>query len=181
MAEHIKFTFKSTNKERAILWPKIDDKFIMLVEAPEWPECMATGAHRPVTDIWIKVPDDFEDGPHTLQIDMIPMNEFIESKLESIEVNGKEFKFIDKRWGDVVTTYQQESAVDDANINHYRSTSIWPHNGELVTIDLNRDNQLDSNKYWKFKWFEEPNIYGKGSWTFTFALPYTEWWDNIFK
>jgi hypothetical protein len=169
MSEHIKFTFKSTNKERAILWQQFDNKFIMLDEAPEWPECISTGDHRPVTNIWLDVADDLEDGQHILQIDMIPMNEFIESKLESIEVNGIEFEFTDKRWGDVITTYQQENA--DVYIDHY--------NGELVTIDLNRDNQLDSNKYWKFKWFEEPSIYGRGSWTFTFSLPYKEWRDNI--
>lgn len=170
MPEHIKFTFKSTNKERAILWPKINDKFIMLDETPLWPACIATGDHRQVADIWMEVPDDFEDGEHTLQIDMIPMNEFIESKLESIEVNGIEFEFTDQRWGDVVTTYQQESA--DVYIDHY--------NGELVTMNLNRDNQLDSNKYWKFKWFEEPSIYGRGSWTFTFSLPYMAWYKSIF-
>jgi hypothetical protein len=175
MPEHIKFTFKSTNKERAILWQQFDNKFIMLDEAPEWPACMATGGHRPVTDIWFEVTDDLEDGRHTLQIDMIPMNEFIESKLESIEVNGIEFEFTDKRWGDTVTTYQLTWA-DNFTYKH-----DIHNDGELVTADLNRDNQLDSDKYWKFKWFEQPSIHGRGSWTFTFSLPYMTWYKNIFN
>lgn len=175
MPEHIKFTFKSTNKERAILWQQFDNKFIMFDDAPEWPECMATGGHRPITIIWLEVPDDLEDGQHTLQFDMIPMNEFIESKLESIEVNGIEFKFTDKRWGDVITIYQQENA--DVRFDNYSQGNLL--DAELVTIDLNRDNQLDSDKYWKFKWFEQPSIYGRGSWTFTFSLPYMTWYKNI--
>jgi len=175
MPEHIKFTFKSTNKERAILWQQFDNKFIMFDDAPEWPECMATGGHRPITITWFEVPDDLEDGQHILQFDMIPMNEFIESKLESIEVNGIEFKFTDKRWGDVITIYQQENA--DVRFDNYSQGNLL--DAELVTIDLNRDNQLDSDKYWKFKWFEQPSIYGRGSWTFTFSLPYMTWYKNI--
>ena len=52
---------------------------------------------------------------------------------------------------------------------------------KATIIDLNRDNQLDSDKYWKFKWFEQPSIHGRGSWTFTFSLPYMTWYNNIFN
>jgi len=194
MTEHIKFTFKSTNKERAILWQQLDNKFIMLDESETvyvtnapldygfsnnephnigesiWPECIATGGHAPVTNIWFDVTDDLENGQHTLQIDMIPMNEPIESTLESFEINDIEFKSTDKNWGDIITTYQL------AWVDNF----VYKNNGgKLVTKDLNRDNQLQGNKYWKFKWYEEQTIYGRGSWTFSFSLPFRKWYDNI--
>ena len=195
MTEHIKFTFKSTNKERAILWQQFHNKFIMLDEAvhfptnspldygfPDndphnisesiWPVCVAIGGHRMVADIWTEIPDDCGDGRHTLQFDMIPMNETTEATLESIEVSGIEFKFTDKNWENIITTYQL-TWVDNF---------VYKNNGgELVTKDLNRDNQLQSNKYWKFKWSEEQTIYGRGSWTFTFSFPFDEWWDNLYN
>ena len=72
---------------------------------------------------------------------MIPMNKFIEVKLESIEVCGLKFEFSEKVWGDIISTYQQESVVDEC-IDYYKSTSIWPYYGELVEKDFFSVNQL---------------------------------------
>ena len=199
MKEAVKFTFTSEASERSIIWRQLDNKFIMIEEAvhwpsnqplpmdeqhplmgdatvddPMWPACQAVGGHRQISEIWFDA--ECNSGEHILQFDLIPMNALTNVTLESIELSGINYTPQESKLSDVLTTYQLVS-VDPTRVG-----KPWPSTatGEIVTKDLNRDNQLDSNKYYKFNWTNEQTIYGRGSWQFKFSCPFVEWFESTF-
>jgi len=199
MKEAVKFTFTSEASERSIIWKQFDNKFIMIEEAvhwptdqplsineqhpllgdvtvddPIWPACQAVGGHHQISEIWFDA--DCINGEHILQFDLIPMNTLIDVTLESVQLSGIEYTPQESKLSNVLTTYQLVS-VDTTRVGEPCPSSAT---GEIVTKDLNRDNQLDSNKYYKFNWTDVQTIYGRGSWQFKFSCPFVEWFKSTF-
>ena len=195
MQEAVKFTFTSEDKERSIIWKQFDGNFIMIgeavhwpsnhpllmdvsnpllgdatVEDPIWPECHAVGDHRPKHEIWFDA--ERKSGDHILQFDLIPMNRLTKVTLQSVKLSGIEYTPEELKFNNVLTTYQ---LVWAENFTYRHNTHS---KGELVTADLNRDNQRQSNKYYKFNWTEEQSIHGRGSWQFKFSNPFVPWYEE---
>mgnify|MGYP001156914301 CR=1 FL=1 len=207
MNEPVRFTFISEASERSIIWKQFDNKFIMTEEAVHWPTdellpideqhpllgdamvndsiwpaCQAVGGHRQISEIWFNA-GDCNDGEHILQFDLIPMNALSAVTLISIQLCGVEFTSRHIQLQNSLTTYQlvlDPHSVVDSNMWRLAEPPLSTTKSEIVTKDLNRDNQLDSNKYYKFNWTDEQTIYGRGSWQFKFSCPVSKWFDNIF-